>query len=239
MALKSFTLDNKNFEISYDIVNPNSKKDIVFLHGWGSNKEIMKNAFSNYLKDFRHIYLDMSGFGKSPNNYILTTKDYAKICDEFLRLLDSSKDIIAGHSFGGKVATLLNPKNLVLLSSAGILEEKPLKVKLKIFFAKLLNSLGLKNFTKAFRSKDVDKMSENMYATFKNVVDEDFSSYFLNFKNNTLIFWGEKDSATSLKSGEKISSLIKNSKFTSYGGDHYFFLKHSKNICERIENGIS
>ncbi|WP_418179141.1 alpha/beta fold hydrolase [Aliarcobacter lanthieri] len=239
MALKSFTLDNKNFEISYDIVNPNSKKDIVFLHGWGSNKEIMKNAFSNYLKDFRHIYLDMSGFGKSPNNYILTTKDYAKICDEFLRLLDSSKDIIAGHSFGGKVATLLNPKNLVLLSSAGILEKKPLSVKLKIFFAKLLNSLGLKNFTKVFRSKDVDKMSENMYATFKNVVDEDFSIYFSNFKNNTLIFWGEKDNATSLKSGEKISRLIKNSKITSYSGDHYFFLKHSKNICERIENGIS
>ncbi|GAB1464803.1 hypothetical protein MASR2M54_03030 [Aliarcobacter cryaerophilus] len=78
-----------------------------------------------------------------------------------------------------------------MLSSAGILEEKPIKVKIKIFFAKLLNKLGLKNFTKIFRSKDVDKMSENMYATFKNVVDEDFSSYFSNFQNNAFIF-GEK-----------------------------------------------
>ncbi|RBQ29692.1 alpha/beta fold hydrolase [Aliarcobacter vitoriensis] len=239
MALKSFTLDNRNFEISYDIVNANAKKDIVFLHGWGSNKEVMKSAFSSYLKDFRHIYLDMSGFGKSQNKYVLTTQDYAKICEEFLTLIDSSKDIIAGHSFGGKVATLLNPKNLVLLSSAGILEKKPLSVKLKIFFAKLLNIFGLKNFTKVFRSKDVDKMSENMYATFKNVVNEDFSVYFSNFQNNALIFWGEKDTATSLESGKKIASLIKNSKFTSYSGDHYFFLKNSKNISERIENGIS
>ena len=57
--------------------------------------------------------------------------------------------------------------------------------------------------------------------------------------NNAFIFWGEDDSATSLKSGEKIASLIKKSIFTSYSGDHYFFLKHAKNICERVENGIS
>ncbi|MDZ7820116.1 MAG: alpha/beta hydrolase [Aliarcobacter sp.] len=70
----------------------------------------MKNVFSSYLKDFRHIYIDLPGFGKSSNNYVLTTQDYAKIVDEFLKLLDSSKDIIAGHSYGGKVAVLLNPK---------------------------------------------------------------------------------------------------------------------------------
>ena len=105
MATKSVTIDNKSFDISYEIVNPSSKKDIIFLHGWGSNKDIMKNVFSQYLKDFRHIYIDMPGFGKSQNNYVLTTNDYVKIVDEFLNLIYSSKDIIAGHSYGGKVAT--------------------------------------------------------------------------------------------------------------------------------------
>ncbi len=238
MATKSVTIDNKSFDISYEIVNPSSKKDIIFLHGWGSNKDIMKNVFSPYLKDFRHIYIDLPGFGKSLNSYVLTTNDYVKIVDEFLNLIISSKDIIAGHSYGGKVATLLNPKNLVLLSSAGILEEKSFDVKLKIFFAKVFNALGLRAVTKRFRSKDVNTMSENMYATFKNVVNEDFSSHFSNFSNNALIFWGEKDSATSLESGKKIKSLIKKSAFTSYDGDHYFFAHNAKNISERIENGI-
>ena len=178
MAIKNVIVDGKNFDLSYELINPTKKEDILFLHGWGSNKDIMKRSFSSYLQDYRHIYLDMSGFGKSPNNYVLTTNDYSKITKEFLKSINSNCEVIFGHSFGGKVATLLNPKNLVLLSSAGILEEKPIKVKIKIFFAKLLNKLGLKNFTKVFRSKDVDKMSENMYATFKNVVDEDFSSYF-------------------------------------------------------------
>lgn len=238
MATKNLIVDNKNFDISYEIVNPTAKKDIVFLHGWGSNKDIMKNVFSPYLKDFRHIYIDLPGFGKSLNNYVLTTQDYAKIVDEFLKLLSSSKDIIAGHSYGGKVAVLLNPKNLVMLSSAGILEKKPFDVKVKIFFAKLFNALGLRGITKRFRSKDVNTMSENMYATFKNVVNEDFSSYFSNFTNNALVFWGEKDTATSLESGKKMASLLKKSTFTSYDGDHYFFAKNAKNISERIENGI-
>lgn len=238
MATKNLIVDNKNFDISYEIVNPTAKKDIIFLHGWGSNKDIMKNVFSSYLKDFRHIYIDLPGFGKSLNNYVLTTKDYAKIVDEFLNLISSSKDIIAGHSYGGKVAVLLSPKNLVLLSSAGILEEKSFDVKAKIFFAKVFNVLGLRVITKRFRSKDVNTMSENMYVTFKNVVNEDFSFYFSNFSNNALVFWGEKDSATSLESGKKMASLLKKSTFTSYDGDHFFFVQNAKNISERIENGI-
>lgn len=238
MAIKNIVIDNKIFDISYEIINPSATKDIIFLHGWGSNKDIMKSAFSRYLKDFRHIYIDLPGFGKSPNEYILTTNDYVNITSEFLKLLHSSKEFIAGHSYGGKVATLLNPQNLILLSSAGILEEKPFDVKLKIFFAKVLNFLGLKNITKRFRSKDVDKMSENMYATFKNVVNEDFSSYFSDFSNKAYIFWGKDDKATSLESGQKIANLIKKSTFEAFEGDHYFFIKKAKNICERIENGI-
>lgn len=238
MASKSLSVDNKHFEISYEIVNPTASKDIIFLHGWGSNKEIMKNSFAKYLPNFRHIYIDMPGFGKSSNDYELTTNDYVKIVDEFLKLLNSTKDVIAGHSYGGKVSTLLNPKNLVLLSSAGIVEEKDLDVKIKIFFAKLLNKIGFGKITKAFRSKDVDSMSEQMYATFKNVLNEDFTTNFSNFSNNALIFWGEKDSATSLESGKKIASLIKKSTFISYDGDHYFFAKNAKDIAERIENGI-
>lgn len=238
MAVKNIAIFEKDFDISYEIVNPTAKKDIVFLHGWGSNKSIMKSAFSNTLKDFRHIYIDMPGFGKTSNEYILQTTDYVIIIDKFLQAIESVPTAIAGHSYGGKVATLLKPQNLILLSTAGILEEKSFSVKLKIFFAKILNKLGLRNITKIFRSKDVDSMSENMYETFKNVVNEDFTNHFKDFKNNALIFWGEEDTATSLQSGKKISQLIEKSTFKSYKGDHYFFCKNAEDIAKRIENGI-
>jgi len=239
MALKSIDYFGKKFEISYEIVNKDKEKAILFLHGWGSNKELMKQAFSQYFDDFYQIYVDLPGFGNSKNNYILTTKDYANIIQIFLFKtlnLNPQSITIVGHSFGGKVATLLNPKNLVLLSSAGIIEKKPLKVRLKIKLAKILNSLGLNSVTKIFRSKDVEKMDEVMYQTFKNVVDEDFSDIFSSFKNKALIFWGIEDKAVSLNSGKKIASLIKNSKFFQLSGEHYFFL--DKNNASFIANTI-
>jgi pimeloyl-ACP methyl ester carboxylesterase len=238
LALKTVNYEGKSFDISYEIVNPSLKEDIVILHGWASNKELMKQAFSPFLEKYRHIYIDMPGFGKSSNDYVLMTSDYAKIIQEFLNLLDSTPLVIGGHSYGGKVATLLNPKNLILLSSAGIVEEKSFDVKVKIVFAKILKSIGLGSFSKIFRSKDVNTMSENMYATFKNILNEDFSEHFASYKKNGMIFWGEKDTATSLASGKKIHELIENSSFKSYDGDHFFFLKFAQDICTEIENGI-
>jgi pimeloyl-ACP methyl ester carboxylesterase len=112
MAVKSIIWDDKKFDISYEIINPKNEKTILFLHGWGSNKEIMKQAFVSKFKEFRHIYVDMPGFGKSENIYVLHTTDYANIMQNFLDELHITPSIIAGHSFGGKVSTLLNPKKL-------------------------------------------------------------------------------------------------------------------------------
>jgi len=240
MATKKIDYFGKNFAVNYEIVNNDKKEIIVFLHGWGSNKEVMKKSFGKELKGFKHIYIDMPGFGKSDNNYVLTTIDYAHIMKIFLEKLEINPNevTIAGHSFGGKVATALIPKTLVLLSTAGILEEKSSKVKMKIKFAKVFNALGLNTVTKMFRSKDVENMSQNMYETFKNVVDEDFSEYFKGFYNHALIFWGESDTATSLYSGKKIAQLIKNSDFKSYPEDHYFFMKNAKDISSIIEGYI-
>ncbi len=237
MAVKQIQYDNKTYAINYEVLNPTCQKSIVFLHGWGSNKEVMKSSFSPFLKDFKHIYLDMPGFGKSQTQFSLTTIEYAEIVKVFL-LNEKNIIAIAGHSFGGKVATLMKPKNLILLSTAGIIEEKSSQIKLKIKLAKFLNVFGLGKVSKMFRSKDVNTMSENMYATFKNVVNENFEDIFKNYKNNTLIFWGEHDNATSLESGKKISNLIKNSKFYSYNDGHYFFMKNANDITIKIEDGI-
>jgi len=239
LASKQIEYYDKTFLINYEIKNNDKENVIVFLHGWGSNKEVMKKGFEDKLKCFKHIYIDMPGFGKTENEYILTTKDYANIMEIFLNSVVSKEQkeniTIAGHSFGGKVATYLHPKTLVLLSTAGILETKSTKTLLTIRMAKIFNKFGLKKVNKLLRSKDVDNMAENMYETFKNVVDEDFSGVFKEYVGDTLIFWGEHDTATSLSSGQNIHTLIKDSIFYSNAGDHYFFLKYSDDICNHIE----
>lgn len=235
MAIKEIDYNHKKFRINYEISNIKSDKNVIFLHGWGSNKDIMKSAFKTCFNDFKHIYIDLPGFGKSFNDEELKTLDYANLVDILLKELNISKDIIVGHSFGGKVASLLKPKLLVLLSSAGILEKKSLKVKIKIFLFKLLKPLGIKKIKDLFVSSDAKGMSENMYKTFKNVVNEDFSDIFKNYDKKALIFWGKEDKATSLESGRKIHEFIKNSKFYELEGDHYFFLKNANFICQKIK----
>ncbi len=232
MAKRDLSYNNHTFGISYEIINPSNSKDILFLHGWGSNKEIMMGAFKSSFKDYRLIFVDMPGFGKSTTPITLSTNDYALINKLFLKELNSNPAIIFGHSFGGKVATLLNPPTLCLLSSAGILVPKPLKVRVKIKLFKLLKPFGAGKIRTLFASKDVEGMSEVMYETFKNVVDEDFSDDFANFKNKALLFWGKNDTATPLWTAEKIASLISNSKLFPFDGDHYFFMQHPKAIEE-------
>lgn len=235
MALKEITYKEHKFGLSYEIVNPRESKSILVLHGWGSNKEIMKQAFSQKLSSFKHIYLDMPGFGNSSNSMILDTFDYANIVREFLNSINEDITVAMGHSFGGKVATLLNSSCLVLLSSAGVITEKPWSVKVKIATFKLLKPLGMAKIRELFVAPDAKGMSHEMYETFKNVVDEDFESSFSKSKSKTLAFWGKEDTATPLYTGEKIASIIEDAEFYPLGGDHYFFLKHSEYIANIIE----
>jgi len=234
MAIKEINYRDKNFEISYNIINPTKEKNIVILHGWGSNKEIMAQAFSDKLKDYRHIYIDLAGFGNSTNPLILTTKDYANIISKLLGLLDIKEFIAMGHSFGGKVATLLNPYKLILLSSAGVLTIKPWSIRIKIATVKLLKPLGFKKIRELFASPDASNLSHEMYETFKNVVDEDFEKSFASSKSRALCFWGKEDTATPLYTGEKIAGLIEKSEFFPLDGDHFFFLKHANFIAETV-----
>ncbi len=238
MALKEINYKTKKFKLSYELINPTAKASILILHGWGSNKEIMKQAFSKELKDYKHIYLDLPGFGASNNEMILTTKDYAEIVKRFLETLNSEPLVVMGHSFGGKVATLLNRPYLVLLSSAGVVTEKPWSVKIKIATFKFLKPLGMKRIRQLFVAPDAQGMSHEMYETFKNVVDEDFEAQFAKSKSEALCFWGIEDTATPLYTGEKISKLIKNSKFYPLEGDHFFFLKHAKFIGREVEKAL-
>lgn len=239
MAVKEVKYGGKIYRISYETINPANKDVALFLHGWGANKEIMKKAFGAYFKDFRHVYVDMPGFGASSMHGALATKDYAKIMKSFLDELGANPKIIFGHSFGGKVATLLNPQYLALLSSAGIVAKKPLWVRFKIALFKFLKLFGLGFLYKFFATKDVKGMSKTMYETLKNVVDEDFSSKFADFGGKAFIFWGEEDKATPLKSGERVSRLIKNSEFHALKGDHFFFLLHARYIDGVVNAGLN
>ncbi|MDD5118305.1 MAG: alpha/beta hydrolase [Sulfuricurvum sp.] len=238
MAVKTVQYKQHTFSISYEILNPSAHYDIIFLHGWGSHKNLMKHAFGQHLHQFRHIYIDMPGFGNSTCNMTLTTEDYANILESFISQIDASKAIILGHSFGGKVATLLNPELLVLVGSAGILVPKPFKIRAKIFLFKILKFTGLTSLRRFFIAPDAQGLSEPMYETFKQVVNEDFTEKFRGFKGKALLCFGAQDTATPLWTAHTIAELIRDSRVVEFDGDHYFFLEQGGSVAKEIENTV-
>jgi len=236
MALKSIQYNKQTFNISYEILNPNAEVDLIILHGWGSNKGLMKQSFSPFMDSFRHIYIDLPGFGGSTNSSALETKDYARIVELFMIHINASKDIMLGHSFGGKVALLLEPKVLVLVGSAGIYIPKPFKIKAKIALFKASKIFGLSKLRSLFVAEDAKSLSEPMYQTFKNVVDEDFSYEFSTYSGKALLCWGRDDTATPLSSAQKINELIKDSTLKVYDGDHYFFMSKAEEVSDEVQN---
>ncbi|WP_300362192.1 alpha/beta hydrolase [Hydrogenimonas sp.] len=235
MAVKPVRWKNETFRIAYDIVHPDASKDLIVLHGWGSDKELMKQAFATAFPDWRHIYIDLPGFGKSSNDTVLKTEDYAAIVETFLESIGAKKDAAVGHSFGGKVATLLNPERLVLLSSAGIVLPKPLKIRAKIALFKLLKPFGGKKLRRLFASKDAADMPPHMYETFKNVVDEDFTDRFAAYTRPALLCWGAEDTATPPEAGETIAKAMPRAELILFDGDHYFFLKNPRAVISKME----
>jgi len=228
MALRKVFFKQHTFQIAYTKIDNNASKNILFLHGWGSNKDVMQRAFGDYFKAFNHFYIDLPGFGNSPNDVVLTTIDYAHIINAFITALNIEPNVIVGHSFGGKVAMLCQGKKVILLSSAGIVTKKSLVVCIKIALAKITKKLHL---TLPFlRSSDAKSLNGVMYEIFKGVVNEDFSNIFGQSKKDVSIFWGLNDNTTPLSSGEKIASLIPNSRFFALEGGHYFFLQHPATI---------
>jgi non-heme chloroperoxidase len=225
-----------SYEIAYDILNNSATQTMVFLHGWGSNKTLMKQAFGSHFNHFKHLYIDMPGFGDTQNSTVLTTADYATIIQRFFTQLGLQPHYIFGHSFGGKVATLIQPPHLVLLSSAGIIEPKPFNVRFKIALFKLLKPLGGQKLWRWFASSDANQMDHAMYETMKKVVNEDFLPTFQSYQGECTIFWGKEDTATSLHSGEAIAHAIQGSRFFPFVGDHYFFLQQANAIEKALLN---
>lgn len=240
MALRDVVYEGVVFKLAYLKYNAGMSKNMVFLHGWGSNKELMFNAFKESFLDYTHYYIDLPGFGQSPygeqgiqSTKVLDSADYARILDSFLASLGVKDCVIVGHSFGGKVAMLCHNQEVILLSSAGIVRKKPLLIRLKILFAKIMKVFHIR--IPFLRAKDANGLNATMYEVFKYVVNEDFYDIFAKSTKKVSIFWGRQDRATPLDSGQKIHSLIPNSRFFALEGDHYFFLQQAR-IIETMYN---
>ena len=93
----------KGLKINY--VQYGKGKDIVLLHGWGQNIEMMKPLGDPFSDRYRITILDLPGFGQSEEpKEAWTMSNYNEMLEDFLNQVQVKKPIMIGHSFGGRLA---------------------------------------------------------------------------------------------------------------------------------------
>jgi pimeloyl-ACP methyl ester carboxylesterase len=102
---------------------------ILFIHGLGGNLSHWKKNFSALSTNFHCIAVDLPGYGHSDKSFT-ANKDqlqfYTDALLTFVRKKSLKKLVLAGHSMGGQIATIMalqNPQlisKLILLAPAGL-----------------------------------------------------------------------------------------------------------------------
>ena len=87
-------------------------KDILLLHGWGQNIDMMKPLGDAFCENHRITIIDFPGFGKSDEPKEAWTIDkYSLMLEDFVKQVGIKKPIVMGHSFGGRVAIRYSARN--------------------------------------------------------------------------------------------------------------------------------
>jgi pimeloyl-ACP methyl ester carboxylesterase len=245
-----------NLLISYNKVG-NGEKALLFLHGWRSEASVWRGVVggSGQWAVGRSVYaIDLPGFGGSEiPKQPMTVGDYADMVEQFINKLELKDIIIVGHSFGGRVGIKLAAKypqtisKLVLVDAAGFAMDGK-KKSLMNSAAKIAKPFFKPNFMQGLRKKIYQTIGAEDYVvtpqlqqTFINVTSEDLTSDMKNIKCPTLIITGAGDLDTPVEFGERMNSLILNSKFLILpNAGHFSFLdqpdKFVKYLNEFIQN---
>jgi pimeloyl-ACP methyl ester carboxylesterase len=139
-----------------------------------------------------------------------------------------------GHSFGGRVAILLNAKRLILVDAAG-LEFKMLKAKIFGLAADYLRWIP-QNIKNMFGSPDY-KSSGPMRKIFVKVVNQDLSKEMSEIRCPTLIIWGEKDLVLPISQAKIIKETVGGAILrVVWGADHWPHLSKQKEFLEILND---
>ncbi|MEG1500387.1 MAG: alpha/beta hydrolase [Clostridiales bacterium] len=215
---------------------------VVFLHGWGSEGKIFAPV-QKYLSQYFNTYsLDFPGFGHTPPPLSgWNIRDYADFAEKFCHKLALEKPILIGHSFGGRVSIILGARNfphkMILVDSAGIRPARSAKYYLRVYSYKAAKKIFswpllrhykekvLTYWQKNNASSDYQQAKGILREIFVKVVNEDLKPDLPKIKAETLLVWGDKDTATPLADGQLMEKLIPGSGLVVLkNAGHYSFL---------------
>ena len=222
------------------------KKDILLLHGWGQNIEMMKFIGDAFSDRFRVTILDFPGFGESEEPPVpWKIQDYSLLIEELVKKLHIKKPIIMGHSFGGRVAIHYSSNHpiekLILFGSPCVRLQKKLPLSTRIL-KKLKTLPGMdqigEKMKKYIGSRDYKAASPIMRQTLVYVVNEDLSEYAKQIEEPTLLIWGDHDDEAPLEEAKILENLMYDAALIVLPGTHYAYIENLSQVVAILNNFI-
>lgn len=231
-------------DVKINYIQYGKGKDILLLHGWGQNIEMMKPVGDNFSNKFRITILDFPGFGQSEEpKEPWNIEKYSVMLEKFVSATGIKKPIVIGHSFGGRVAIRYSARNpiekLVLFGSPCIRLSENLSLTVKIL-KKLKTLPGLNSFgeymKKYIGSRDYKAASPIMRQTLVNVVNEDLSKFAREIEEPTLLIWGEYDTEAPVNEARELEKIMVDAALIVLPGTHYAYLENLPQVVNILNN---
>ena len=239
---KSITLDFG--EIAY--LENDVKRDttLVFIHGFGGNKDTWNRVVAQWDNKYNVIVIDLPGHGESVLNKTLgyTTTDQAQMLDTFLKSKKLKNFSLVGHSMGGAIALRYlehhenNVKTLILIDAMGMVQTKSDGVKLveqsdknplydvctkerleTLLDYSLYNPPYVQHLIKGVLLSHKCARRDLEKVMYEDLYkDVDLSDVAKTIHIPTLILWGDKDRMTHIDNATLFHNTIKGSKLVIF-----------------------
>ena len=226
--------------------NPQGQ-DVVLLHGWGQNIDMMKPVGDALQKDYLITIIDLPGHGLSEEpETAWQLDDFVEMLKQLLDELKIKKPILIGHSFGGKISLLYASRypveKLVLFGSPFKKAIKKETAKMKLL--KSLKKVPILNQFEEYAKKhigstDYRNASPVMRKIMVNHVNLDITENVKKITCPTIIIWGTRDEAVPLSDAYELASLLDDAAVIEYEGcTHYAYLEDLGRTVRIIKNFI-
>ncbi len=235
----------KNIDVNY--IQYGKGKDLVLLHGWGQNIEMMRPLGDRLENNYRITIIDLPGFGESEEpKEVWSVEDYCSMVEELLEKIKVKKPTMIGHSFGGRVSIVYASRNdvdkVILFGSPCIRKEE--KLSLKVRTLKFMKKVPVVNKLEGFAkkhigSRDYKNASDMMRKILVETVNRDLSEYAKKIDAPTLLMWGDNDSEEPVENARELESIMKDAGLVVFpNSTHYAYLENIVQVVKIINEFV-
>ena len=224
-------------------------QNILILHGWGRSLNEWFPTAKKLTSQYTVTLVDLPGFGSSEEPpHAWDTYDYAAVVSDFIKKLELEPSIIIGHSFGGRIATILAANNSdqvssIILIDAGGIQIKNILIRLKILFYKLfirpIKNLIPKQVRQSFGSSHYKTLSGTLRTSFVKIVNQDLRHLFTKITRPVTIIWGNDDKILPIEYVKIYKILIPHAQIRIvWGADHSPHLSKPTDLARILEETL-